>query len=78
MVRLAGSVQRWESLHHPPQPIRHATPTETNMTDRMPFCPKRFGIQLKLRVGYADATDLLGGSADGRVNDKMVVQNIPP
>jgi hypothetical protein len=43
----------------------------------MPLCPKKFGIRLKLRVGYADATGLLGGSPDGRVNDKMVVQNIP-
>jgi hypothetical protein len=43
----------------------------------MPFCPKNFGIHLKLRVGDADATGLLGGSPDGRTNDKMVVQNIP-
>jgi hypothetical protein len=43
----------------------------------MPFCPKKFGIHLKLRVGDADAIGLLGGSPDGRTNDKVVVQNIP-
>jgi hypothetical protein len=43
----------------------------------MSSCPKRFGIYLKLQVGNADATGLLGGSPDDRINDKMVVQNIP-